>query len=212
MDASQTKVEHMFDMRSRRMDSVKERLEMEMQKTEQNMANLHIMMAKVDLGRKKDTARLEDVLADVNKKLRMLEPVGAKLSKGETPVHNTKKDEGSKTWQPTHMIIGGTGGDIDRETIERECDLLMRQIANIGNDCQRGYAPQEVRRHRKDSDREGTTRLCRARQEAVDRAARRPRQQQESPGHVRAEPRARATGAEGAWRGGEGTQGHAHGL
>lgn len=41
--------------------------EQKMRETEQSRSNLHSIMNKVELGRKKDAARLEEGLADVDK-------------------------------------------------------------------------------------------------------------------------------------------------
>lgn len=119
------------------------------------MTNFHNMMANIDLGREKGPLRLDEVLADMDKRLRMLEIGGTNISKGDFSVQNAKNDEGSKAWQPTHMIIGGWDTETDRETVEHECELMMRQMPNIANDCQRGYAPRTYG----STGRQGTQRL-----------------------------------------------------
>lgn len=82
MGASQGKVEKLLDMRSRRMDAIEERLEQEMRKAEQSMSNLHNMMINVGVGGKKDSARLEEGLADM---VKQVEVIGGGRRREEVP-------------------------------------------------------------------------------------------------------------------------------
>lgn len=92
MDASQLKVEKLFDMQIWRMDAMQERPEHEMRKTEQNMANLHNMMTNADNATKKGAARLEEGLAVMDKRLRSLE-IGETAPANKNPFGNNKENE-----------------------------------------------------------------------------------------------------------------------
>lgn len=67
MVASLDEVEQLFDMHSRMLGATEERLEQELRKPEQLLSNLHMMMNKDDLGRKRDAERLEEGLAGFKK-------------------------------------------------------------------------------------------------------------------------------------------------
>lgn len=53
---------------------------------------------------------------------------------------NNKEDDPAQIWIPTHMIIGGWEPETDRETIDTECEHMMKNVAQVAPDCQRGYA------------------------------------------------------------------------